>query len=67
MVKNKEIFVTYRERVYLDKFRAIDKLHTFKAYGYFDSNNLRYYRINSFSTKVVAFEDIVSEEFIEEE
>ena len=52
--------VTYRERVFIDRFRCIDYKRELKAWDYWQSGNLYYFRLNEFNYKTLGIEEIIS-------
>lgn len=52
--------VTYRERIFLDRFRCIDYKKEFKAWSYWQSGGLYYFKVDRFNHKVLAIEDTIS-------
>lgn len=52
--------ITYRERIFLDRFRCIDYKKEFKAWSYWRSGGLYYFKIDRFNHKVLAIEDTIS-------
>ena len=52
--------VTYRERVFIDRFRCIDYKKEFKAWNYWKSGGLYYFKVDRFNYKVLAIEDTIS-------
>ena len=55
--------VTYRERIFLDRFRCIDYKKEFKAWSYFTggiSGDLYYFKVDRFNYKTLSKEDIIS-------
>ena len=58
--------VTYRERIFLDKFRAIDTIRTqiFTSYWKPENTSLFYFRVGEYGIFTLSEEDIIS---IEEE
>lgn len=52
--------VTYRERHFIDRFRCIDYTKEFRAWNYFQSSGLYYFKVDRFNHKVLAVEDTIS-------
>ena len=52
--------VTYRERIFIDRFRCIDYKKELKALSYFKSGDLYYFKVDRFNHKVLAVEDTIS-------
>lgn len=52
--------ITYRERVFIDKYKCIDYKKEFKAWSYFQSGNLYYFKVDRFNHKVLAIEDTIN-------
>ena len=52
--------VTYRERIFLDRFRCIDYKKELKACSYFKSGDLYYFRLNEFNYKTLGKEEIIN-------
>lgn len=54
--------VTYRERRFLDKFRAIDTIKTqiFTSYWKPENTSLFYFRLGEFTIFTISEEDIIS-------
>ena len=52
--------ITYRERIFLDRFRCIDYKKEFKAWSYWQSGGLYYFKVDKFNHKVLAIEDTIS-------
>ena len=52
--------VTYRERIFLDRFRCIDYKKELKAWNYWQSGGLYYFKVDRFNHKVLAIEDTIS-------
>ena len=52
--------ITYRERIFLDRFRCIEYKKEFKAWSYFQSGGLYYFKVDRFNHKVLAIEDTIS-------
>ena len=52
--------VIYRERIFLDRFRCIEYKKEFKAWNYFQSGGLYYFKVDRFNHKVLAIEDTIS-------
>ena len=55
------MLVKYRDRSYIDKYKCIDSLKTFRALSSFDNAGLRYYKIDAFNYKVVEINMIIEE------
>ena len=52
--------ITYRERIFLDRFRCIDYKKEFRAWNYWQSGSLYYFKVDKFNHKVLAIEDTIS-------
>ena len=52
--------VTYRERIFIDRFRCIDYRKEFKALSYWQTDGLYYFKVDRFNHKVLAIEDTIS-------
>ena len=52
--------VIYRERVFIDRFRCIDYKKEFKAWNYWKSGGLYYFKVDRFNYKVIGVEDTIS-------
>ena len=52
--------VIYRERVFIDRFRCIDYKKEFKAWNYWKSGGLYYFKVDRFNYKVLAIEDTIN-------
>lgn len=52
--------VTYRERIFLDRFRCIDYKKEFEVWSYWQSGGLYYFKVDRFNHKVLAIEDVIS-------
>ena len=52
--------VTYRERIFLDRFRCIDYKKELKALNYWQSGDLYYFKLDRFNYKVLGIEDTIS-------
>ena len=52
--------VTYRERHFLDKYRCIDYKRELKAWSYWQSGSLYYFKVDRFNYKVLGVEDTIS-------
>ena len=52
--------VTYRERVFIDAYKCIEFKKEFKAWNYWQSENLYYFKVDRFNHKVLAIEDTIS-------
>ena len=55
------MLVKYRDRNYIDKYKCIDSVKTFRALSSFDSGGLRYYKVDAFNYKVVEINMIIEE------
>ena len=53
--------VYYRERRFLDKYRCIDRIESFRFQDYFTTKgtSVVYFKIDRFNVKVISIEDIV--------
>ena len=52
--------VTYRERVFIDHFRCIDYKKELKAWSYWRSGSLYYFKVDRFNYKVIGIEDTIN-------
>ena len=52
--------VTYRERVFIDTYKCIEFKKEFKAWSYWRSGNLYYFKVDRFNYKVLAVEDTIN-------
>ena len=52
--------VIYRDRIFLDRFRCIDYKKEFKAWSYWQSGGLYYFKVDRFNYKVIGVEDTIS-------
>ena len=52
--------VTYRERVFIDRFRCIDYKKELKGWSYWQSGDLYYFKVDRFNYKVIGIEDTTS-------
>lgn len=52
--------ITYRERIFIDTYKCIEYKKEFKAWSYFQSSSLYYFKLDKFNHKVLAIEDIIS-------
>ena len=52
--------ITYRERIFLDQFKCIDYKKEFRAWSYWQSGGLYYFKVDRFNHKVLAIEDTIS-------
>ena len=52
--------VTYRERIFLNRFRCIDYKKELKALSYWRSGDLYYFKVDRFNYKVLGIEDTIS-------
>lgn len=52
--------ITYRERIFIDRFKCIDYKKELKAWSYFQSGGLYYFKVDKFNYKVLAIEDTIS-------
>lgn len=60
--------VTYKERVFIDKYKCIEFKRDFKAWSYFTSGisgELYYFRLNEFNYKTLGKNEIISIEEVE--
>lgn len=51
--------VTYNERYFLDNYKCIDKVETFKAYSSFTQGGLMYFKTSRFDYKTIAIDSII--------
>ena len=52
--------VTYRERIFIDRFKCIDYKKELKAWSYWQTGGLYYFKVNRFNHKVLAIKDTIS-------
>ena len=52
--------ITYRERIFIDRFKCIDYKKELKAWSYWQSGDLYYFKIDRFNYKVLGVEDTIS-------
>ena len=52
--------VTYRERVFIDTYKCIEFKKEFKAWSYWRSGSLYYFKVDRFNYKVIAVEDTIN-------
>ena len=52
--------VTYRERVFIDKYKCLEFKKDFRAWSHWKSGNLYYFKVDRFNYKVLAIEDTIS-------
>ena len=52
--------VTYRERVFIDKYKCLDYKKELKAWSYWQSGGLYYSKVDRFNYKVLGVEDTIS-------
>ena len=52
--------VTYRERHFIDRFRCIDYKRELKAWDYWQSGGLYYFKVDRFNYKVIGIEDTIN-------
>ena len=52
--------VTYRERVFIDKYKCLDYKKELKAWSYWQSGGLYYFKVDRFNYKVLGVEDTIS-------
>ena len=52
--------VTYRERIFLNRFRCIDYKKELKALSYWRSGDLYYFKIDRFNYKVLGVGDTIN-------
>ena len=57
--------VTYRERVFIDKYKCLDYKKELKAWSYWQSGGLYYFKVDRFNYKVLGVEDTISIEEVE--
>lgn len=55
------MIVKYKERLFIDRFKAIDSIKELHAVGKFEQGGLVYYKINAFSYIAIAKEFVISE------
>lgn len=51
--------VTYNERYFLDDYKCIDKVVTFKAFSSFVQGSLTYFKTSRFDYKTIATDSII--------
>lgn len=52
--------IIYRERVFIDTYKCIEHKKEFKAWSYWQSGDLYYFKVDRFNHKVLAVEDTIS-------
>ena len=52
--------VIYRERVFIDKYKCLEFKKELKAWSYWQSGSLYYFKVDRFIHKVLAIEDTIS-------
>ena len=52
--------VIYKERHFIDRFRCIDHKKEFKAWSYWQSGGLYYFKVDRFNYKVLGIKDTIS-------
>ena len=52
--------ITYRERVFIDTYKCIEFKKEFKAWSYWQSGDLYYFKVDRFNYKVIAVEDTIN-------
>ena len=52
--------VTYRERVFIDKYKCFEFKKELKAWSYWRSGGLYYFKVDRFNHKVLSVEDTIS-------
>ena len=52
--------VTYRERVFIDKYKCLDYKKELKAWSYWQSGGLYYFKVDRFNYKVLGVEDTIN-------
>lgn len=56
------MIVTYRDRHFLDRFRCIDTVRSFRAISSFVQGGLTYFRVDRYNYKVIETNFIISVE-----
>ena len=52
--------VIYRERVFIDTYKCIEFKKELKAWGYWQSGGLYYFKVDRFNYKVLSVEDTIN-------
>ena len=52
--------VTYRERHFIDTYKCIEFKRELKAWSYWRSGNLYYFKVDRFNYNVIGVEDTIS-------
>ena len=52
--------IIYRERIFIDTYKCIDHKKEFKAWSYWQSGDLYYFKVDRFNHKVLAVKDTIS-------
>ena len=52
--------VIYRERIFVDTYKCIEYEKEFKAWSYWHSGDLYYFKVDRFNHKVLTVEDTIS-------
>ena len=52
--------VIYRERVFIDAYKCIECKRELKAWSYWKSGDLYYFKVDRFNYKVLAVEDTIN-------
>lgn len=56
--KEKIMYISYRERHYLNSHKVIDSYNSINTFNYFTSENLLYIKTDRFNTYVLSLDDI---------
>lgn len=52
--------IIYRERIFIDTYKCIEHKKEFKAWSYWQSGDLYYFKVDRFNHKVLAVKDTIS-------
>ena len=52
--------VIYRERIFINTYKCIEYKKEFKAWSYWQSGGLYYFKVDRFNHKVLSVEDTIS-------
>ena len=52
--------IIYRDRIFIDTYKCIEHKKEFKAWSYWQSGDLYYFKVDRFNHKVLAVEDTIS-------
>ena len=57
--------ITYRERIFIDKYKCLEFKKELKVWSYWQSGGLYYFKVDRFNYKVLGVEDTISIEEVE--